>query len=295
MPRLSQRREPLTTTPNSATPTSSTTASDVERHRGARERLRRDVRDDPHQRPARSRGSRAACVTRVDALVGGGEQRDEPDADDRDRAARTGSGRSGASSEFPRRGPSDAPIAIGIVLVTLVLRLRAAARRSPAPGSACRRAGSSRAPCARSAPPPARRSRRSRPAPRARSAACRRARRRRTTRGRAGARRSCVATYFSPLSENTCAVPVLPPRTYLRAGERARARAFLVHADQRVLDDARCSGFTGERVRRLARDRAHVAGLQVLRRCLTRCGRYATPSFATIAVACASCIGVNAL
>ena len=43
---------------------------------------------------------------------------------------------------------------------------------------ACCRAGSSRAPCARSAPRPARRSRRSRPAPRARSSGCRPARRR---------------------------------------------------------------------------------------------------------------------
>ena len=29
--------------------------------------------------------------------------------------------------------------------------------------------------------------------------------------------------------------------------------------------------------------------------CLTRCGRNATPSLATIAVACASCTGVNEL
>ena len=58
-PRLSQRRDPLTTTPNSATPISISTRGDIERHRDARERLRRDVRGNPHQHHREAQRSRA--------------------------------------------------------------------------------------------------------------------------------------------------------------------------------------------------------------------------------------------
>ena len=176
MPRLSQRREPLTTMPNIATATSSTTADDVERHGGARERLRRDVGDDPHERPARPRGSRAACarastlwsaaensVTRPTTTITivmpnrnlsiGRATNSQTRADELHQSLRDQSG--------SRRSPGS----VG------------ATRAVAGPGSAARRAGSSRAPGARSAPPPARRSRRSRPARRARCAACPPARR----------------------------------------------------------------------------------------------------------------------
>jgi len=45
------------------------------------------------------------------------------------------------------------------------------------------------------------------------------------------------ATYFSPFSENTCAVPVLPPLTLRSLGEGPRRGALPGHADQRVLDE----------------------------------------------------------
>ena len=104
-----------------------------------------------------------------------------------------------------------------------------------------------------------------------------------------------LAVYFSPFSEYTCAVPVLPPLDVRRLDERGGARAFLVDADQRVLDEGEVLRLERHRVRRLARDLAHLAGAQFCGSIFTRCGRNATPSLATVAIACASWIGVNAL
>jgi hypothetical protein len=58
----------------------------VERDRGARERLRRDVREQPHQRHGERQAERLARDA-CDALVGSREECHEPDADDRERAA----------------------------------------------------------------------------------------------------------------------------------------------------------------------------------------------------------------
>jgi hypothetical protein len=56
-------------------------AGDVERHRRARERLRRDVREQPHQHDGEAETRQLVRDTRH-ALVGGGEQRDDAHADD---------------------------------------------------------------------------------------------------------------------------------------------------------------------------------------------------------------------
>ena len=84
----------------------------------------------------------------------------------------------------------------------------------------------------------------------------------------------------------------LAGRDVLGAGEGARAGAFLVHADHGVLDDvdvlrfpvaASCSGCGSIGV---------CSPVRMSLMYLTRCGRNITPSLASVAVACASWIGV---
>jgi hypothetical protein len=89
----------------------------VERDRGARERLRRDVREQPHQRHGERQAERLAGDA-CDALVGGGKQRDQPDTDDRQRTGEQH--RVDAPGEhFPRalqkshQSPSSSPLGPG--------------------------------------------------------------------------------------------------------------------------------------------------------------------------------------
>jgi hypothetical protein len=102
------------------------------------------------------------------------------------------------------------------------------------------------------------------------------------------------ATYFSPFSENTCAVPVLPPDVY-SAPANARALVPSLFTPTNALrTSAMCSGFAAIRCVGCGAT-ARSSPVFRLTMFLTRCGRNATPSLATIAVACASCMGVNAL
>ena len=191
-PRLSQRREPLTVTPPHRDGREQHDGKRVERHRRARDRLRRNVRDDPHQRHREREAHRLAPHPR-DALVGCREERDEPDAGNRERHAQK-EAVDPPREDFPHLRQEDVPS------IALVFAFGY--------GDGLRRSGlshagddSNRAPAARWARPPARRSRHFRPAPRARFSAIRQAHTRCTTRGRAGARRRWPAEYFSPFSE----------------------------------------------------------------------------------------------
>jgi hypothetical protein len=61
-------------------------AQHIERHRDAGDRLRRDVGDEPHEHQRKSEARRLAGDAR-DALIGRREERDQPDAGDRERDA----------------------------------------------------------------------------------------------------------------------------------------------------------------------------------------------------------------
>ena len=59
--------------------------NDVQRNGRARERLRRNVREQPHQRDREAEAQQLARHT-LHTLVGRGKERDDADADDRERA-----------------------------------------------------------------------------------------------------------------------------------------------------------------------------------------------------------------
>ena len=234
-PRFSHRREPLTLTPHSATAREQHDPQRVERHRGARDRLRRNVGDDPHQEQREGEARHLAPHAR-EALVRGREQRDEADARRSSTRPPAGSCRRGATG-IPTRGPESVPS------VALVFRFgdRNGRRRSRL---FARRPGHSRTPAAQSAPPPAHRSRRSRPARRARCAACRPAHTRYTTRGRAAARRPGSPCTSRPSANRAARCPVLPALTYADLTKAAALVPSLLTPTSAFLITARCSGFT---------------------------------------------------
>ena len=106
-------------------------AERVERHRGARDRLRRNVGDDPHQHQ-REREARHLAPHAREALVGRREQRDEPHARDRQRHAEQ-EAVDAPRQELPQPARRSCPISRS------GLRCRAPRRPAPVPPSFRRR------------------------------------------------------------------------------------------------------------------------------------------------------------
>jgi hypothetical protein len=273
-PMLSQRRAPFETSPNSATPPAAARPP----HRAAAPGASAAAAESappPHHHQRHGQVDElvveAAPARRWSAPAGRGQ-------------------RSSASMQqqrrVDRRGQALPPFAPRIrqsVILDLLLVSGAG------PWAACR-AGSSRAPGARSAPPTGRRSRRSPPARPARSSAV--GRREGDEQGVVAQRSPpCRPRTSPPFRRYTCAVPVLPARDVFRAGKGARAGAFLVHADHRLLDHLDVGRLERQGAQRLRLDRTRSPVL-MFSMCLTRCGRYITPLLAMAAVAWASWIGV---
>ena len=86
MPRLSQRRDPFTTTPNSATPISSSTPSTYS-GTAVRASVCGGMLATTHISDQREAEREQLRGHARHALVGRGKERDQPDADERERAA----------------------------------------------------------------------------------------------------------------------------------------------------------------------------------------------------------------